>query len=213
MLPIPPGIPIVHACGRYVVVAKPPGLLSVPGKGEAKQDCVIARVREAFPHAAGPMVVHRLDMETSGLMIVALDADAQRELSGRFERREVEKDYIAIVRGGLDADEGTVDLPLRLDPDNRPRQVVDHIHGRAAITQWRVISRDTATTRLRLHPVTGRSHQLRLHCAIGLGCPIVGDVLYGDGHAGDRLLLHATRLVLTPPGEQEPRVFVSEPAF
>lgn len=213
MLPIPPGITVVHASGRYVVVAKPPGLLSVPGKGEAKQDCVIARVREAFPHAAGPMVVHRLDMETSGLMIVALDADAQRELSGRFERREVEKDYIAVVRGGPDADEGTVDLPLRLDPDNRPRQVVDHVHGRAAITQWRVLSRDAATTRLRLHPVTGRSHQLRLHCAFGLGCPIVGDVLYGDGHAGDRLLLHASRLVLTPPGEQVPRVFESEPAF
>jgi tRNA pseudouridine32 synthase / 23S rRNA pseudouridine746 synthase len=213
MLPIPPGIPIVHACGRYVVVAKPPGLLSVPGKGEAKQDCVITRVREAFPHAAGPMVVHRLDMETSGLMIVALDADAQRELSGRFERREVEKDYIAIVRGGPDADEGTVDLPLRLDPDNRPRQVVDHIHGRAAITQWRVISRDAATTRLRLHPVTGRSHQLRLHCAIGLGCPIVGDVLYGDGAAGDRLLLHATRLAFVPPGGKERIEVVDEGGF
>lgn len=213
MLLIPPGITIVHACERCVVVRKPSGLLSVPGKGEQRQDCVIARVRAAFPHATGPMVVHRLDMETSGLMIVALDADAQRELSGRFERREVEKDYLALVGGDPGPDEGRVELPLRLDPDNRPRQVVDHIHGRAAITIWRVIEREAGRTRLHLRPVTGRSHQLRLHCAYGLMCPIIGDVLYGEGRPGDSLMLHATRLVITPPGGETPREFVSEPPF
>ncbi len=195
---------IVHATPRYVVIDKPSGLLSVPGKGEAKQDCAAARVRTMFPGSRGPLVVHRLDMETSGLLIFGLDEDAQRDLSGQFERREVTKHYAALLEGDVPGDAGVVDLPVRADITRRPVQIVDYVHGRAARTSWRVLSRETDRTRVHFEPLTGRTHQLRVHSAAprpgGLGCPIVGDALYGTGAAAPRLMLHATHLALREPG-------------
>ena len=147
------------------MVDKPSGLLSVPGKGEQNQDCVVARVRAMVPEARGPMIVHRLDMETSGLLVVALDEDAQRELSMQFERRDVEKSYVAVLDGIVERDAGVIDLPLRPDIDNRPVQIVDHVHGRPATTRYRVLVREGDRTRVHFEPVTGRTHQLRVHAA------------------------------------------------
>lgn len=213
------------AAERFVVVEKPPGMLSVPGKGPGKQDCVAARVREAFPAATGPLIVHRLDMETSGLMVLALDADAHRDLSRQFERREVEKQYVAVLEGNVPGDEGVVDLPLRPDIENRPHQIVDFVHGGAAITRWRVTGREAGRTRVLFVPRTGKSHQLRMHAATppdslarpdgtrtgGLGCPIVGDTLYGT--PGARMLLHASLLAFRYPATGARVEFASEPEF
>jgi tRNA pseudouridine32 synthase/23S rRNA pseudouridine746 synthase len=201
---------IVLEGSRFVVVNKPSGMLSVPGKGPEKQDCVASRVRAMFPRATGPLVVHRLDMETSGLLVLGLDEGAQRELSGQFERRETEKKYIALLEGSVARDEGEVSLPLRLDVDRRPYQIVDHVQGREAVTRYRVLSREIDRTRVEFVPLTGRTHQLRVHAAAGLGCPIVGDVLYG-GDSGERLMLHACRLAFVDPGTGR-RVEVESPA-
>jgi tRNA pseudouridine32 synthase/23S rRNA pseudouridine746 synthase len=204
---------VVHEADAFVVVNKPSGLLSVPGKGEAKQTCVASRVRAMFPRAAGPMVVHRLDMDTSGLMVVALTPDAQRELSGQFERREVDKAYVAILQGSPARDHGLIDLPMRTDIDDRPRQIIDFIFGKPSQTRYQILARDALRTRVRFEPMTGRSHQLRVHAAApasilrndgvwvegGLACPIVGDALYGDASSGERLMLHASELALTDP--------------
>mgnify|MGYP001434236544 CR=1 FL=1 len=193
---------IVHRGERVVVVDKPAGLLSVPGKGEANQDCAVARVRAMFPSATGPMIVHRLDMDTSGLLIVALDPEAQRDLSMQFERREVEKSYTALVDGIVPLESGTIDVPIRMDPDNRPYQVVDRSHRRPAVTCYKVLAYETDRTRLELIPLTGRTHQLRVHCA-HMGHPILGDVLYGPqprtAEAAPRLMLHAGMLTFTDP--------------
>ena len=205
---------IVHRGERLVVVDKPPGLLSVPGKGEENQDCAVARVRAMFPSATGPMVVHRLDMDTSGLLIVALDAEAQRDLSMQFERREVEKCYTALVDGAVGVESGTVDVPIRMDPTNRPYQVVDRSHRRPAVTCYKVLSFETDRTRLELIPQTGRTHQLRVHCA-HMGHPILGDVLYGPqprtGESAPRLMLHANMLTFTDP-QTGRRLRVERPA-
>lgn len=194
---------IVHAAPRYVVIDKPAGLLSVPGKGADKQDCAAARVRAAFPAARGPLVVHRLDMDTSGLMVFGLDEDAQRELSWQFESRRVEKSYTAVVAGRVIAESGVFDAPMRLDPANRPVQVVDPLRGREAVTRWRLIGLEAERSRLRLEPETGRTHQLRVHCAHA-GHPILGDVLYGPqpetARSAPRLLLHAAALSFIEPG-------------
>jgi tRNA pseudouridine32 synthase / 23S rRNA pseudouridine746 synthase len=203
---------IVLASERFVVVDKPTGMLSVPGKGPEKQDCVAARVRAGFPRATGPLIVHRLDMETSGLLVLGLDADAQRELSGQFERRETEKTYIALLDGSVVQDEGEIRLPMRLDIERRPFQVVDQVHGRQAVTRYRVLSREIDRTRVEFTPLTGRTHQLRVHAAAGLSCPIVGDVLYGrdGGVGGERLMLHASFLAFVDPGTGR-RVEVQSP--
>jgi tRNA pseudouridine32 synthase/23S rRNA pseudouridine746 synthase len=202
-------LPIILAGARFVVVDKPTGLLSVPGKGPEKQDCAASRVRAMFPKATGPLVVHRLDMETSGLIVFGLDEDAQRDLSGQFERRETDKKYIAILEGALPQDAGEISLPIRMDVDNRPHQIVDYIHGRAAVTQYRVLSREIDRTRVEFIPLTGRTHQLRVHAASGLLCPIVGDVLYGRP-TGERLMLHACELSFVDPGAGQ-RIEVSSP--
>jgi tRNA pseudouridine32 synthase/23S rRNA pseudouridine746 synthase len=204
-------IEILHAGPAYVVIDKPSGMLAVPGKGADKADCAAARVREAFPDATGPLIVHRLDMETSGLMVLGLTADAQRALSMQFERREVQKQYTALVGGLVDADAGVVDLPLRADLDRRPIQIVDHERGKPALTRWRVRSRETDRTRLELTPEAGRTHQLRVHMATGLGRPILGDSLYGVADGADRLMLHATGLSLIDP-ESGRRVSCESPA-
>jgi tRNA pseudouridine32 synthase / 23S rRNA pseudouridine746 synthase len=202
LLPTTPALLVVHASDRYVVIDKPAGLLSVPGKGDANQDCVPARVRAMFPHATGPLVVHRLDMDTSGLLVVALDPDAQRELSTQFEERTVQKRYIALVEGAVAVETGTIDAPVRPDLTNRPVQVVDPAHHRLAVTSWRVLALETDRTRLELAPITGRTHQLRVHCA-HIGHPILGDVLYGPQPAtadsAPRLMLHAADLAFADP--------------
>lgn len=220
-------LPIILKSPGFVIVDKPSGLLSVPGKGEANQDCVAARVRILYPAATGPLIVHRLDMDTSGLLVMALDAESQRRLSGQFERREVSKRYVAVLEGSPDGDSGIIDLPIRLDVDRRPYQIVDFLRGRAALTRWRATARDICNgeprTRVEFEPVTGRSHQLRLHAAAprdidgrpgGLGCPIVGDPLYGRGKAsGPRLLLHANWLSFRDPLTGEPVIVESPPPF
>jgi tRNA pseudouridine32 synthase / 23S rRNA pseudouridine746 synthase len=214
----PAEIRIVHEGERFVVVDKPANALSVPGARPGREDCVAARVRERFARAQGPLIVHRLDMETSGLMVLALDPDAHRELSRRFAERRVDKVYVAVLDGRIGGDSGEVDLPVRLDVGNRPYQVVDHEHGRPALTRWRVLGRDTGSTRIEFLPVTGRTHQLRLHAAQpvaggGLGCPILGDSLYGDPGAAPRLLLHAASLGFEAPGTGEKVIFESPVPF
>jgi tRNA pseudouridine32 synthase / 23S rRNA pseudouridine746 synthase len=217
-------IPIVAQTDRWVVIDKPAGMLAVPGRGPDKQDCAIARVRAMFPGATGPMVVHRLDMDTSGLMIVALDAPTQRAMSMQFENRAIEKQYEAILEGALPMapTHGEIRLKQRLDVDRRPLQIVDEEQGKLAITRWRIIepaaapTARTADTRIEFSPITGRSHQLRLAAAtppsIGLGCPIVGDDLYGSGKPEDgRLMLAATMLAFTDP-DTDQRVVLSNPA-
>ncbi|HET9977033.1 MAG TPA: RluA family pseudouridine synthase [Burkholderiaceae bacterium] len=187
---------ILHADAFLVAADKPAGLLAVPGRGADKQDCLWARVRAEWPDA---LVVHRLDQATSGVMLFARGALAQRTLSAAFEQRRVAKRYEAVVAGSLADDAGTIDLPLAADWPRRPRQQVDRQGGKASLTHWRVLSRDAATTRLALEPVTGRSHQLRVHCA-AIGHPIVGDALYGCADAAaPRLLLHAKAVTIAHP--------------
>jgi len=171
----------------------------VPGRGPDKQDCLSARVQAEFTDA---LVVHRLDMETSGLMVFARGIDAQRAISRAFEQRAVSKYYEAVTYGLMTDDTGTINLPLICDWPNRPRQIVDHVIGKAAMTHFNVIACDAATqrTRVGLTPVTGRSHQLRVHLA-SLGHPIIGDSLYAPAPptAGVRLMLHAARLEFPHP--------------
>jgi tRNA pseudouridine32 synthase/23S rRNA pseudouridine746 synthase len=189
---------ILFTDDHVVVVDKPAGLLSVPGKGDHLSDCLIARLQAAFPDT---LLVHRLDLDTSGVMVFALTRHAQRFLSAEFENRRTRKSYVARLWGHLSPKEGTVDLPLAVDWPNRPRQKVDHVKGRPSRTDWRVLRHDEdGTTRVRLHPVTGRSHQLRVHM-LSLGHPILGDPLYAEGpaRAFPRLMLHAESLKFRHP--------------
>jgi tRNA pseudouridine32 synthase/23S rRNA pseudouridine746 synthase len=214
-----PGLDVVHEHERFVVIDKPAGLLSVRGKGPDKTDCAAERVRAAFPRCRGPVVVHRLDMDTSGLMVLALDGDAQRELCEQFAERRVRKAYVALVDGLLGRDRGEINLPMRVDLDRRPVQIADWTFGRAATTRFEVTALETDRTRVRLEPITGRTHQLRLHCAhpLGLDAPILGDVLYGppriDPAAAGRLMLHATELAFNEPGTGRELEFVSTAPF
>lgn len=195
----PPDTPldVVHADHAILAVNKPAGLLSVPGKGAHLADCLLSRVQAAFPTA---LLVHRLDRDTSGVMVFALSPAAQRHLGLQFEKRQTKKTYVARVWGEMAQRRGTVDLPLCVDWPNRPRQMVDHENGRAAITDWRVQRIEDGTTRVRLMPQTGRSHQLRVHM-LSLGHPILGDPFYAEGAARDfpRLMLHAEELRLRHP--------------
>ncbi len=200
----PPDTPlaVLHADAQILVVAKPAGLLSVPGKGTHLADCLIARVQSAFPEA---LLVHRLDRDTSGVMVFALTPHAQRHLGLQFEKRQVRKSYIARVWGRVAQSEGEIDLPLVVDWPNRPRQKVCHETGRQAMTRWKVLRHETlaegAATRLRLQPETGRSHQLRVHMQV-IGHPILGDPFYAEGAAlaaAPRLQLHAETLRLRHP--------------
>jgi len=205
---------IVRSTPLWAVIDKPSGLLSVPGKGPDKADCVVARVRREFPAATGTLMVHRLDMDTSGLLLVALDAAAQRDLSLQFEERRVHKEYTALLSGLVAPDTGDIRVPIRLDVDRRPYQIADFEQGRDAHTRFRVLDRGTTTTRVWFQPFTGRSHQLRVHAALprtlpcgrpgGLGCPILGDPLYGDATPAPRLMLHAGVLQFTDPATGNP---------
>lgn len=192
---------LIHHRDPFLLAAeKPSGLLSVPGRGADKQDCLLSRVLREYPSAR---VVHRLDMGTSGLMLFALDACTQRELGYLFETRQVAKRYTACVRGVPDPTDGEIDLPLIADWPRRPRQRVDFAEGRAAHTRYRVIesTKDGSFSRVELVPTTGRSHQLRVHLS-ELGHPILGDELYADAQTqrmSDRLMLHADSLRFEHP--------------
>lgn len=189
---------ILHHDERIVVLDKPAGLLSVPGIGPANQDCLARRVAEAFPEAR---IVHRLDRETSGVLLMALDAAAHRDLGRQFEERRVAKRYVAVVAGAVESAEGQIDLPLRKDLNRPPRHMADRVHGRPALTRYRVLDRCPDRTRLDVEPLTGRSHQIRVHLS-GIGHPILGDDLYappGVATASERLLLHAVSLSIAHP--------------
>ena len=208
--PHAPYLPIAYVDDEVVVVDKPSGLLSVPGKGAHLGDCVEARAQAALP---GALIVHRLDMDTSGLILLARSAQAQRIISGQFAKRLTQKTYFAVVAGAPEADEGVIDLPLRADWPNRPRQMVCHEHGKAAVTRWEVAARGDGRTLLRLTPETGRSHQLRVHLA-EIGHAILGDPIYATGGAlaaAPRLMLHAARLAWRCPGDGAWREAVSPP--
>jgi tRNA pseudouridine32 synthase/23S rRNA pseudouridine746 synthase len=206
---------VVYEDTWVVVVDKPCGLLSVPGRSGLLGDAVSTRVRRRDPGATGPLVVHRLDLDTSGLLLVARDPDTHAALQRQFARREIEKRYIAWLDGTVLADAGAVDLALRVDLDDRPRQIHDPVHGKAATTTWRVLARAGDRTRVALVPHTGRTHQLRVHAAhpLGIGAPIAGDRLYGRASVpdGTRLALHAEAITFTHP-RVGGRVTVERPA-
>lgn len=188
---------ILHEDAEVLLVDKPAGLLSVPGKGPHLADCLIARVQTAFPDA---LLVHRLDRDTSGVMIFALTPHAQRHLGLQFEKRMTQKTYVARVWGAPKEKSGTVDLPLIVDWPNRPRQMVCHETGKPAQTDWRLLKTEDGNARMRLHPRTGRSHQLRVHM-LALGHPILGDPFYASGpaRAFSRLMLHSEELRFKHP--------------
>ncbi|MFD0725564.1 RluA family pseudouridine synthase [Lysobacter brunescens] len=203
-------ITVHHADDHLLIVEKPAGLLSVPGRLPELRDCLISRIQSEYPDA---LTVHRLDQVTSGLVAIARGAAMQRALSMQFERRAVEKRYEALVEGLVGDDAGEIDLPLICDWPNRPRQKVDMEIGKPSLTRWRVLSRDAvaSTTRLALEPVTGRSHQLRVHLA-SIGHPIVGDAFYGAVPAA-RVCLHAARLGFAHPATGAWQAWVSAAPF
>ena len=210
---------LIHAAGSLLVLDKPPGLLSVPGRGEGKQDCLSRRVQSRFPDA---LIVHRLDMATSGLMLMARGIYMQRALSGLFERREVHKRYLAVVEGRPVQAPGPdgwnlIDLPIGLDWPRRPLRVIDAERGKPSQTRWRTIEFDERanSARLELEPRTGRSHQLRVHLQ-ALGHPILGDTLYAPEAVqakAARLLLHASVLRFGHPQSGSAMCFESGPDF
>ncbi len=208
----PPQDPLVilHDDHEVVLVDKPSGLLSVPGKGEHLADCLITRVQAVYPQA---LLVHRLDRDTSGVMIFALTPHAQRHLGLQFEKRQTKKTYVARVAGRIAEKTGTVDLPLIVDWPNRPKQMVCHETGKQAVTDWRVIRSNDAETRVRLMPKTGRSHQLRVHM-LAMGHPILGDPFYATGDALNhpRLMLHSETFQFRhPDGGQGTRITAKAP--
>ncbi|MCW8854152.1 MAG: pseudouridine synthase [Gammaproteobacteria bacterium] len=199
------GLVVLFQDDYLLAVNKPSGLLSVPGKGEDKKDCMALRVQQRIPDA---LIVHRLDMATSGIMLMALNKDIHRELSISFQDRMVSKSYIAIIDGLPEEDLGSVDLPMITDWPNRPRQKIDYDSGKASLTHYKVLDRNPAnqTTRVELIPETGRTHQLRVHMQ-AIGHAIVGDRLYAESSVqekSDRLLLHARQLVFNHPVSKDP---------
>ena len=201
---------ILHEDHQIIVVDKPAGLLSVPGRGADLADCLLTRVQAVFATA---LLVHRLDRDTSGVMVFALTRHAQRHLNLQFEKRTVKKTYVARVWGVPAQKTGTVDLPLIVDWPNRPRQMVCHENGKPAQTDWRMIKDEGTTARVRLSPLTGRSHQLRVHM-LSLGHPILGDPFYAEGPARDypRMMLHSETLQFRhPDGGQGMRITAKAP--
>ncbi|MDP9044400.1 MAG: pseudouridine synthase [Pseudomonadota bacterium] len=204
----------VHVDAHLVVALKPSGLLAVPGLGVGGQDCLSARVQARYPDA---LVVHRLDMSTSGLMLFARGVAAQRQLNRAFAAREVRKRYVAVVDGEPKAREGEIDLPLAADWPNRPRQKVDVVAGKPSLTRWRVqeVAATGDASRLELEPVTGRAHQLRVHL-LAVGHPILGDALYAPpavSARSPRLLLHASALWFAHPASGEALGFEAAAPF
>ena len=213
------GLDIIYCDTSLLVINKEGGLLSVPGRGEDKQDCVESRVRRLFPSAPKQCAVHRLDMGTSGLLVIALDKESHRSLSMQFMQQEVDKEYEALLEGVVKQDGGEVRLPFRLDVENRPYQIYDAEQGKWGNTMWKKLRVESSplglVTRVRFTPLTGRTHQLRLHSSHskGIAHAIVGDRLYGTGKEGDRLCLHATALSLYHPITKERLSFTSPAPF
>ena len=212
--PADTGLDLYYLDEYLLVVNKPAGLLSVPGRGEDKQDCLINRVMQAYPDA---LIVHRLDMDTSGLLLMARGKAMQSALSILFQQRTVHKRYLAVVGGQLKQEEGEINLPLLLDWPNRPKHKVDFEQGKPSLTRYRLLSYDANTdlSRVELEPFTGRSHQLRVHL-MSLGHPIVGDELYAPAELkakADRLLLHAWQLGFQHPVTQVDLKIECLPAF
>jgi tRNA pseudouridine32 synthase/23S rRNA pseudouridine746 synthase len=206
---------IVHEDPEFVVVEKESGMLSVPGRGPEKLDCVAERVRAMYPGCPPQPAVHRLDMDTSGLLVVARNPEAHRRLSMQFQERETRKRYTALLEGVVAGDAGTIELPFRVDLDNRPHQIYDPIHGKVGITEWVKVSVEAGLTRVHFVPLTGRTHQLRVHSAhpLGLGIPIAGDPLYGRGTGPGQLKLHAAELGFQHPSSGIAMDFSSTPPF
>ena len=206
---IEPGI--IYEDEWLLVVNKPAGMLSVPGKEKAES--VGEWAKRKYPDATGPMIVHRLDMATSGLLLIAKTKEIHQNLQAQFKNRTVKKRYIALLEGSIDREEGTVSLPLCMNPLDRPRQVVDEVHGKPTITNYRVLSRESKETRIAFYPLTGRTHQLRVHAAHpdGLNAPIKGDTLYGK--EADRLYLHAESITFKHPATEETVTIEAEAGF
>jgi tRNA pseudouridine32 synthase / 23S rRNA pseudouridine746 synthase len=202
-------VDLIYQDDYLLVVNKPAGMLAVPGRGAEKQDCFSARLQRIFPDA---LVVHRLDMSTSGLMVFAQGADMQRRLSLMFQEREVEKRYVAVVDGTLETESGEVNLPIAADWPNRPLRKIDALLGKPSLTRYRMLGFTEGNTRVELEPVTGRTHQLRVHMA-AFGHPILGDALYGDAASAPRLMLHAAMIKLLHPETRASLHFVSAPPF
>ena len=207
---------IIYQDEHLIAVNKPFGVLSVPGRGEDKQDCIVSRLQQGFNDVR---VVHRLDCHTSGVMLLAIGLEMQRYLSRLFHDREIEKCYVALVRGIVEQSSGIIDMPLRGDPENRPIQVIDYVNGKHAQTRWQLLRYENTgaikpMSRLQLRPVTGRTHQLRVHC-MALGYPIVGDLLYNDtdGSDAERMMLHAERLEFIHPVSNKRMRLISECEF
>ncbi len=217
LLPEMLGLEYIYLDETIAVVNKRPDFLSVPGRGEEKRDSVSYRFHELFPSSPEIAHVHRLDMDTSGILVLAFTPQAKKNLSLQFENREVEKTYIALLEGVIKEREGDISLPLRLDVDHRPMQIVDFELGKSALTHWERLSVERhegkLCTRVRFFPHTGRTHQLRVHAASGLGHPILGDNLYGRRSEGERLCLHAESITFTHPGTGKRISFHSDPEF
>jgi len=209
----PPGMPeVIYADDQIVAFNKPVPMLSVPGIGPQKADCLVSRAQTQFP---GARIVHRLDRDTSGVIVLALDAASHRCVSIQFQERQTSKRYEAIVMGEPAEQEGVIDAPMRKDLDNPPRQCIDPDQGKASMTAWRVLERLGDRTRLELKPQTGRSHQLRVHLQ-HIGHPIIGDDLYAPTKGiamADRLCLHATDLVIAHPTTGSPIAFHAPAPF
>ncbi len=216
------GLDIEYYDGKIIVVNKPSGVLSIEGKGPDKQDCISSRVKSLYSSCIEQPCIHRLDQATSGLMVLGLTKKSHDDLSLSFEKREVCKTYEALVYGIIEEDFGKIELPIRLDVSNRPYQIIDLENGKNAVTQWEKLSIEnrysTKCTRLKLTPLTGRTHQLRVHCAYGLGHPIVGDSLYGDiaqdkSAKVPRMMLQARYLSFTHPITKETLSFELKASF
>lgn len=230
ILPAILGLKIIYRDQNILVVEKPSGLLSVPGRGPDKQDCVVARAQKLFPQMIKQPSVHRLDMDTSGLMVLAFDEQSHRALNAQFENRLVKKNYVAVLDGVVKEQEGRVELKHRVDLENRPRQILDELYGKVAVTEWKRLrvwtrrdgaGKERKATSVLFAPLTGRTHQLRVAAAFALGAPIVGDNLYGLDVAGDnlygreeaRLCLHACDLSFAHPVTGQEMSFESPPPF
>ena len=200
--PLDPYLSLLYRDADLLVFDKPSGLLSVPGRHPLLKDSLLTRVQEEFPQA---LIVHRLDKDTSGVVLMSLNRKAHAFVAAQFEARTTRKSYLAEVWGRIEDEEGMIDLPLAIDPDNKPRHRVDLEHGKRAQTRWQVIGYGENTTRVRLFPLTGRTHQLRVHMK-ALGHAILGDEFYADGEAlaaSARLLLHAEQLSFRHPNASE----------
>ncbi|MGB0327217.1 MAG: RluA family pseudouridine synthase [Akkermansiaceae bacterium] len=206
---------IVYQDEYLVVVDKPSGFLSVPGRGSEKIDSVAHRIRSSIPGCIDHPAVHRLDMDTSGLLALAVTPEVHRALSIQFQNHEPKKVYQALLDGVVEPEEGTIALPFRLDIENRPYQIYDEVHGKVGITRWRKLAVENGITRVHFEPLTGRTHQLRVHSAHpkGLGTPIVDDPLYGNGKDPGKMKLHAASLTFRHPVTKETLTFQSPLPF